>query len=58
MLNHNVKLLKKHSCDILACSTDSTMLNSKWIQSLKEDDENKSEEFILSLMSDKTGQLW
>ena len=58
MINKNVKLLKKHSCDILACSTDSTMLNSKWIQSLKEDNDKKSEEFILSLMSDRTGQLW
>ena len=58
VINHNVRQLKKHFCDILACSTDSTMLHSKWIQSLKEDDELKSEEFILPLMSDRTGQLW
>jgi len=57
VINHNVRQLKKHFCDILACSTDSTMLHSKWIQSLKEDDELKSEEFILPLMSDRTGQL-
>lgn len=35
ILNGNFKEFKKISCEIVACSTDSTMLHSKWIQSIK-----------------------
>ena len=48
-LNENVKKLKKH-CDVLGCSTDSTMLHSEWIQSFPG-------EFQIPLMSDRNGAL-
>ena len=58
ILNQHLKVFKKQSCDVVACSTDSTMLHSKWIQSLKDEDEGtKAEDFHIPLMSDKTGEL-
>lgn len=35
VLNNNIKEFKKISCDVVACSTDSTMVHSKWIKSMK-----------------------
>ena len=58
ILNQHLKVFKKQSCDVVACSTDSTMLHSKWIQSLKDEEEGtKAEDFHIPLMSDKTGEL-
>ena len=58
ILNQHLKVFKKHSCDVVACSTDSTMLHSKWIQTFKDEDEGtKAEDFHIPLMSDKTGEL-
>lgn len=39
VLNQHLKVFKNQSCDVVACSTDSTMLHSKWIQTLKDEDE-------------------
>lgn len=48
-LNKNVKKLKKH-CELLGCSTDSTMLHSQWLKSFPGD-------FQIPLISDKNGVL-
>ena len=54
-LHENLKLIKKHSCDVIACSTDSTMMHSKWVQQLN--NEGKNDSFTIPLMSDKIGSL-
>jgi len=54
-LHENLKLIKKHACDVIACSTDSTMMHSKWVQQLN--NEGKNDSFTIPLMSDKIGSL-
>ena len=56
VLHKNVKHLRKQSCEIIACSTDSTMLHSKWVQASRTDG-LFSGTFDLPLVSDRQGQL-
>ena len=53
VLNNNFKQFKKNSCEVVACSTDSTMIHSKWIQSIKVIEEFLEIRFILNLIRRK-----
>ena len=56
ILNQHLKVFKKQSCDVVACSTDSTMLHSKWVQAARSDGLITGT-FDIPLISDKQGQL-
>ena len=51
-----MKHLRKQSCEIIACSTDSTMLHSKWVQASRAE-RLFSGTFDIPLVSDRQGQL-
>jgi len=57
VLHKNVKHLRKQfSCEVLACSSDSTMLHSKWVQSARAEG-LFSGSFDIPLISDRQGLL-
>ena len=58
VLQKYAKRLRKQSpgCELLACSTDSTMLHSKWVEAAREDG-LLTGAFNIPLISDKQGQL-
>ena len=58
VLHKHAKRLRKQSpgCELLACSTDSTMLHSKWVEAVRRDG-LVTGAFNVPLISDKQGLL-